>query len=412
MIDQFQHGQPDLALAEDRLVGAARLKVALFVVRMRPRDDVEPRVVLARLLDRLPCLEGIGDGNDQRRRRLDIGEPQDIGRRRIALDHLDAHGTGGRGAPLGILDDEERALRFQQPLSDCGPDPAEANQHGMSRQRRGVNDLLRGGLSRGGMRRHREIRFCPLGEGIGVAPEPRLERRPEAFGCPEQQRIEGDGKDGASNDQILRLAIHEAEAEPQRGKDEGEFADLRQRGGDGERGADRAPDCNHGEKAHQRLADEDDEQRAEHRQRIADEDAGIEQHAHGDEEQHREGIAERQAFLRGTLAQLAFAEDHASEEGAERKADPKQVGRARGHPERDGEHGEAEQLAAAGMGRVVQHHGDQPAADDEHEADEGGELDHRDGDDAEGIEPGRQQTLDQADERIVMRGLAAGDDAG
>ena len=52
---------------------------------------------------------------------------------------------------------------------------------------------------------------------------------------------------------------------------------------------------------------------------------------------------------------VGFAEDHAGEEGAERKRHAEQLGRAEGDAERDGEHREPEQLARAGMRDVVQH---------------------------------------------------------
>src|SRR6185312_8808146 len=53
-------------------------------------------------------------------------------------------------------------------------------------------------------------------------------------------------------------------------------------------------------------------------ERVGDEDAGVEQHADRDEEQHGEGIAERQALLRRTIGELAFGQDHAGKERAER----------------------------------------------------------------------------------------------
>ena len=96
-------------------------------------------------------------------------------------------------------------------------------------------------------------------------------------------------------------------------------------------------------------------------------------------------------------------EDHAGKERAEREADAEEIGRAGGDAERDREHREAEELAAAGMGGEVQHHRDQPAADDEHEADEGRELDHRDGDDAAEADVAAGEALDEGDEGIGVR---------
>ena len=57
----------------------------------------------------------------------------------------------------------------------------------------------------------------------------------------------------------------------------------------------------------------------EHRERFAHQDRGIEQHAHRHEEQHREGVLERQRVIAGLVAELGFGQDDAGEERAERE---------------------------------------------------------------------------------------------
>ena len=69
-----------------------------------------------------------------------------------------------------------------------------------------------------------------------------------------------------------------------------------------------------------------------------------------------------------------LAQDHAGEEGAEREGDAEELRRAEGDAERDREHRQAEQLARAGVGDVVQEPRDHAAADDQHEGDERGDL--------------------------------------
>ena len=81
---------------------------------------------------------------------------------------------------------------------------------------------------------------------------------------------------------------------------------------------------------------------------------------------------------RGALAESRLAQDHAGEEGAERERDAEQLGGAEGDAERDRQHGEAEQLARAGMRDVVQEPRDHRAADHEHDDDEGRDLAERD----------------------------------
>ena len=73
-----------------------------------------------------------------------------------------------------------------------------------------------------------------------------------------------------------------------------------------------------------RFAGDDDEQRREQCDRMAQDHRRIEQHADRDEEQHRERIAQRQCFLRGALAQRGLAQDHAGEERPERERDVEQ----------------------------------------------------------------------------------------
>ena len=66
--------------------------------------------------------------------------------------------------------------------------------------------------------------------------------------------------------------------------------------------------------------------------------------------------------VRRALAELGFAQHHAGEECAERERDVEQHRRAEGDAERDGKHGQAEQLARAGMGDVMQDPGNHALA--------------------------------------------------
>ena len=128
------------------------------------------------------------------------------------------------------------------------------------------------------------------------------------------------------------------------------------------------------------------------RQRRRQKHRRIEQHADRDEEQHGEGVAQRQRLGRGLLAQLRLAQHHAGEEGAERQRNAEQLRRGVGDAERDRQHGQAEQLAAAGMGDIVQDGRDQLLAEQQHDGDEHGELAEQDGD--------RAHDLDRAGRRL------------
>ena len=128
-----------------------------------------------------------------------------------------------------------------------------------------------------------------------------------------------------------------------------------------------------------RFADDDDQHGRQHVQRVFPQHRRVEQHADGDEEQHREGVAQRQRLLGGALAERAFAQHHAGEEGAQREGGIEQLGGGEGHAQRDGIDGQAKQLTRAGVGCVVHHPGDDAPAAHQHERDEGGDLGERDG---------------------------------
>ncbi|MNZ75809.1 hypothetical protein D3C78_942960 [compost metagenome] len=143
-----------------------------------------------------------------------------------------------------------------------------------------------------------------------------------------------------------------------------------------------------------RLAEHDDQEGGQHRQRFLEQDRRVEQHAHRDEEQHGEGIAQRQRVLRRLMAEFRFVEDHPGEERAEGEGHAEQHRRAVGDAEGDGQHGEGEQLARAGRGDALQHPGHQAAAAEDHQRDEGGDL-----------AQGQQQRQQQA--AVAAVGLAA-----
>jgi hypothetical protein len=60
---------------------------------------------------------------------------------------------------------------------------------------------------------------------------------------------------------------------------------------------ERIAEGHHDDAGRQRLADDDDRQGGQHLQRLAQQHPGVEQHADRHEEQHREGVAQRQRLL-------------------------------------------------------------------------------------------------------------------
>ena len=76
----------------------------------------------------------------------------------------------------------------------------------------------------------------------------------------------------------------------------------------------------------------------------------------------------------GLLAEPRFAQHHAGEEGAESERDAEQLGRRIGDPSAIAQNGEAKQLAAAGMGDIMQDRRDELLADEQHDGEENAEL--------------------------------------
>ncbi len=372
-------------------------------------DDQHRLVDAPALLGGLPGLERIGDADHERHGLFEIGAFEHFGARGIAGDDFDALRTRRIGGVLAILDDEEGTIGRPQRFAHYGADAAIADQHHVARLAGGQAGwhIVRLGIG---------LRHGPgrLGGGnqIGLAPdfgrfgarsaaEARFERGPELFEPPEDDRVQHDGDERARKDQVAAFGRQDAEADAERRENERELADLREAGRNGQRRRDRPPEGDDDAEGKERLPHDDDQHRGDDRERIFDKDHRVEQHADGHEEQHGKGVAERQGLLRGAVAQLTLGENHAGEEGAERQRYAEEIGGARRHPERDGEHGEAEQFAAAGMGGVVKERGDEPPPYHQHEAHKGRELDHGDGENADKAELAPDDALDKIDEGIV-----------
>ena len=330
------------------------------------RDDEETAVGGARLRHDLTRFERFRHRHQQRARVQQVGG--DERRRRTGGHRLDAARLQSGDDLVFLLDDEQRHPGARQRLADPVADAAVADEDGMPLLARHL-DLGGGGLGAGIHRLVGRDRVCHRLGAVTL-----VEPRPQPIERHEQQRIEHDGDDGAGEHQLAAELRHEAERHAEAGQDERELADLRQADGDGGGGAERAPEQLHDGERGDRLGDDDDGDRRQHQQRIADEDRRVEQHADRDEEQHGEGVAQRQRLRRRLLAERGFAQDHAGEEGAEGKRHVEQLRGAIGASQRDAQHGEAEQLARAAVRNVVQDPGDHAPPDDEHDDDEGGHL--------------------------------------
>ncbi|MNZ91015.1 hypothetical protein D3C78_1099880 [compost metagenome] len=109
----------------------------------------------------------------------------------------------------------------------------------------------------------------------------------------EQQRVKHDRQNSPGQHQITAVLRHHAQRDPKPCQDEGKLANLRQAGGDGQRGAFGVAEHFHQQECGRRFTEHDNRQRCQHRQRLIDQDHRIKQHADRDKEQYGEGIAQR-----------------------------------------------------------------------------------------------------------------------
>ena len=129
------------------------------------------------------------------------------------------------------------------------------------------------------------------------------------------------------------------------------------------------------------LAEHDDEQHGEDGERGLDDDVPVKEHAHADEEEHGEGVLERERSSRGRpVREVRLAHHHACEEGAQSVAHVEDRTRAVGDANGCGKHEEREELAGARAGNLSHDPREDAAADEHHHGDEGDDVADRDGD--------------------------------
>ena len=315
-------------------------------------DHPDGRVDEPGLGDGLAGLEAVGDGHQQPAGVGDGGAAQHLVIGHVAVD-VGNVGLAQALQPVRILlDHHQLAPGLLQAAHQQTADPAIARQYGVAF--------------------HLHRRACALGQHLGVVGV-RLFLQVALDGV-EHQRVEHDGEAGAHQDQVAGPFRHQLEHDGQPDEDEGELADLGQAGGDGEGGALAIAKQPHDGVGRRRLAEHDDEQGGQHRQRLGQQHRRVEQHAHRDEEQHGEGVLQRQGVVGGAVAQLGAVHDDAGEEGAEREGDAEQLDRAEGDAKGAGQYRQGEQLARAGAGGVGQQPGDEAAAHHHHQRHEQAHL--------------------------------------
>ena len=106
----------------------------------------------------------------------------------------------------------------------------------------------------------------------------------------EQHRIEHNGENRSRQHQVLPGLRQEIQRHAQTGEDKGKFTNLREAGGDGQRGTLGVAEQTHQAKRGERFTEDDDCQRSQYRQRLLNQNQRIKQHADGDKEQYRKRV--------------------------------------------------------------------------------------------------------------------------
>lgn len=106
--------------------------------------------------------------------------------------------------------------------------------------------------------------------------------------------VEGDGDDRSGQYQILAFVRKHAQGHAHPREDEGKFADLGKTHRNRQCGIEWVAKCQYQQQGGERFANHDDGDHGQYLQWPIGQDGRIEQHAHGDEKQHRKGIAQRQ----------------------------------------------------------------------------------------------------------------------
>jgi hypothetical protein len=159
-----------------------------------------------------------------------------------------------------------------------------------------------------------------------------------------EQRIGEDRQDGTRKDQVSTFRRQDAEAGSETRKNEREFTDLSQAHRNRQRRLRRMAERANDQEGRDRLAQYDDHDRREQLDRLLHDGGRVEEHAHGHEEEHCEGVAQRQRLLGGAAAERCLAQDHPGEKCAQRKGDIEDERCSERDAERNREHRQAEEL--------------------------------------------------------------------
>ena len=155
--------------------------------------------------------------------------------------------------------------------------------------------------------------------------------------------------DQGDQHRLSRIGLDHAGGHRLGEQQETELAAVRQDDGDPQ-GDVRWPAQNRGDQRQERrLAEEEDGHPGQQRERRGADDREIDLHADGDEEQPDQHVPERADVVLDLMPEVGFADDHPSQERADRRRQPCAMG-GKCRAEREGQRGQQEQLAGPRVG--------------------------------------------------------------
>ena len=321
---------------------------------MRPRDNAEALVRSPRVFHNATRRLRVAQRHNEEDRAIEVGPLEHESVAGVAVDRGSTGVAQRLHEPAVLFDNEHLHVSPLQRTGDERPHAAVPRDHRVPLQ------LLSA------------VAF-QMGEGAGAAIVEAADYRyvAQAFGerldRPEEKRIQGDRDDRRGDDEVMGLRGKNAELTVELGEHERELADLGEPRADDECGPDRIAKGQDDSRRDEPLAHHDQRDHGRDEQRLAHDKCRIEQHADRNEEQHREGIAQRQRFGGGLVTQIRFADRDACEERPERERDLECEGRDHGHTKRDDEDGEREELAMTRARDLREKPWDHARADGQHE---------------------------------------------
>ncbi len=208
----------------------------------------------------------------------------------------------------------------------------------------------------------------------------------DALGAAEQERdalheagTDQDGKPGGEQEGGTEGVRDDALLQRHTRDHEGEFADLSEKHGREDRLPERQAGQAQAEPCYEALAGDEEEEDRQHLAGVVPEHDGVDQHAHRDEEDGGEDVAQRDHVGERGVAELVFGQRQPGKEGAEGDREAEEAA-ARRQPDREHDRREQGELVRAGVGDAAPDHGQDERAQhvgrrDQRDAGDNGEDD-------------------------------------